>query len=89
MARRSDSIPAPGPAQDRPADDMALDAPPQRDPDQLVVSEDLGGVVDPHDGDLIHGAGWSSWSRGERGTVVAAVLLVLILAAVAVALLLR
>ena len=83
MVRRShDAIPSPNNGRHQRGEDIALDAPPQRDPNRLAVSEDLGGVVDPADSDLIHGAGWSSWSAGERLAVVAVVVVVAVLAAV-------
>lgn len=68
--------------------DITADAPPQRSPTDLTYSEDLGGVVDPHDSDLIEGGGWGSWSTSERLAAFAAVLLVAAVIAVVVALLL-
>ena len=67
-------------------EDLAVDAPPQRDPAGLKFSEDLGGVVDPHDQDLIDNAGWSSWSGGERIAALAMLVLLLVVLAAIVAL---
>lgn len=85
MSRWSrDSTGYEGRADQRPhGEEIAASAPPQREPNDLKYSEDLGGVVNPHDDDLIDSAGWSSWSSGERLAALAAVVLVLaVLAAV-------
>lgn len=63
---------------------VASNAPPQRDAGTLKYSHDLGGVVDPHDGDLIRGGGWGSWSASERLAILIAVALVAGIAAVVV-----
>lgn len=79
-----DAIPAPDPGERRSGRDIAADAPPQRDPRELARSEDLGGVVDPHDRDLVDAGGWGSWSAGERLTVVAGFAVVIAVVAVIV-----
>jgi hypothetical protein len=87
--RSQDSIRSPKSDKQRRGGDIAIDAPPQRDPDHLAFSEDLGGVVDPDDADLIDARGWTSWSKGERLTVVGLLVLmvaVLVAAALAIAL---
>ena len=76
------SIPPPDPGTRRVQGEIAADAPPQRQPGDLARSEDLGGVVDPHDADLVDAGGWSSWSTGERLTVLAGFLIVLAVVAV-------
>lgn len=80
-----DAIPAPDPSARRPGRDLAADAPPQRNPSELARSEDLGGVVDPHDSDLFESGGWRSWSIGERLTVAAGFAIVIAVVIVVVA----